>query len=147
MRRTFYIYYWLATVVIFAITLWAQFALADQSSINGVDRHVMFAGQVVAPSGTATSPVFYEMGRATTQTLQISTSTSGGDPNLAIVILASVDEVGFAAPSVGATPTTITKDGTYIVPLGIPMCSAIKIKLVDLSGSVTTTVNVTCASQ
>ena len=121
---------------------------AAHENIRSIEQKIFFTSETVNPSAKATSSDARQaVGSGIYKTFQWTTSTPSGTPNLAIVVLCSVDDVGFYQPSIGGTVTTVTDNNGGIAQISVPMCKSFKLKLVDLSTTVTTTANVTVISQ
>lgn len=126
-------------------------AQGGKNNITSFDTLVMFTGQVVAPKGLGTSVVvsaaFTPAGITESQTISYTAAGTGGAASLQIAILCSVDGTNFYYPTIGTTVTTITADGSRVVPVFAPTATAYKLVLYNDSTTVTATVDATFAAQ
>lgn len=133
-------------LIIIAFALAAMTSVfADDSTITKPDRYKhehehLVTGAVLSAGETGTA-VDWDVSSSEYQTLYCSISSSG-TPSLAILVTGSVDGTNFAAPSTGATVTTLSADGTQLVKLTLGACVKLRVQPVNGHGTSNTTVTI-----
>ena len=95
-------------------------------------------------SPTATSDP-WNVAKTQNQSLQV-TVTANSTPSVAVLVTGSVDTVTFATPTTGATVTTLTGTGSFLIPLSMPVSTQFRVQAV-LGNSTTTTITVVGGAQ
>ena len=125
---------------------------AERSGYLIDPRTTLFSGQVLGPSTTVTSTAV-NINKSEAQSIKCRAVTAGVAPNVAIEILTSVLDTGagtaadFALPDTGGALLTLTDQNWHHVALNIPVSSAIKVRMVNNSISVTATMDLTLVAQ
>lgn len=130
--------------VLFTASLWAGY----DNIILPITSKTMFSSESVDPSTTTTSTAVCDsLMNSLNQSIYYDISGTGGSPDVSIRARISVDGTNYATPTVGSVITTVTSDGTGVAPLAIPVCSKLKIELVNNSSTVTATCSVAILTQ
>ena len=138
--------------VLVALTLVGAFlrmGSASQSNIIGQDGPVtLAAGVALNPSASTTTSAFTYLAKSSYQSVFYQVSGQGGNPSITIDCLGSQDGTTFAWLDSGGNVTSSAADGSArLKALSIPMCQAIKFRLLNNSATVTANVTVAVMSQ
>ncbi len=120
----------------------------DHENIPRVSSKTFFTNQALDVSTVVTSSdSMQSVAVSRDQSVQWANTSTGGTANFASCVLCSNDETTWYQPTVGGTVTTVTDDNGGIAPITVPVCKSFKLRLVNLSGTVTEVVSATVISQ
>lgn len=119
---------------------------AEYDGIKQTDAARTVNAEVIAASGTFTQTrAFTPLSRTVNQSVQVQGTGTG--PNYKVEILVSIDGTTFVKPEVGGDLGTFTDQNAHIIPLGVPLSVAHKLKFTELGGANSITVTAWEASQ
>lgn len=121
--------------VLLVSTSWAgQNNITQQDWQRVIPERANLPPQVIAPSGVYTQVLsFKALEKTKYQAVQIQ--GTGTSPNFKVELLCSIDGITFTKPEVGGDVGTFTDANVHFCPLWGPLCREHKLRITELGGA------------
>lgn len=112
---------------------------AEYNAITQSDLSNVIHAQAVTASGTFTQTrAFTALPRTVAQSVQVQ--GTGTSPNYKVEILVSLDGITYTKPEIGGDLGTFTDANAHVVALYVPVSVGHKLKVTELGGANTVTI-------